>query len=192
MQAKKICISGALTLLISAGVAMASSNHGTKFKEILRDTDCERVSKEQAFKLLVLDRSFPIASGYNFHGFDRGSAVFTLYSASNPMNNMDQYPNPSSFTAAVRQWSKSRASIYYSPESDESNIDAGIKPHGFTVIRWGGLTVYYKMKEAGHTVKTKIYQALLHAETDTAELRITAGSPQLIADIVACAQEVSE
>lgn len=189
MPTKTIRRTGALTLFISASTALASPTAVAEFESILRATDCVRVSQERAFNLRVLDRSFPMPRGYHFHGFDLGDAVFNLDTGLDPIDNLDKYPDPSSLEAAVRQWSKSKASVYYSSEREEENIDAAGK---FEVIKWRGLTVYYKKERGGNAVKTNIYQAVMHNETDSGELSITAGSPQLIADIIACVQDTSE
>lgn len=178
-----------IAFLSSAAAALGSPSM-VDFESVLRSTDCVNVLSKRTFDLRVLGHTFSITNGYDFYGFDRGYAVFSTYPESDPLANLEKYQNPSSLASAVRQWSASTASIYYAPDRSEGDVSEGAV--GFKALEWHGLKVYFKSKDGGSTIKTTVYQVVLHVDGYDDELSITAGSPQLIADIIACAEELDE
>lgn len=189
MKAKQIRLIVTITLFTCTGAAFGSPS-SVEFESILLATDCVNVTSKRMLDLRVLGRTFPIANGYDFYGFDRGYAVFGMYPESDPLDNLNKYPNPSSLASAVRKWSASTASIYYASERDEHTVPE--RSRGFEALDWHGLTLYFRSKVGGSAVTSTIYQVVVHANGHTDELSIRAGSPQLIADIIACAKEVDD
>lgn len=185
MFRKTFVLFSSLVSVLCACPTQAASGE-VEFETLLEATDCASKSQETVMEMKVLGRSFPLPAGYNFYGLDLGEAVFGLDPDPDPVkvSGDSNGHDPGATIDSVKRKAAQSADVYYSSDRDQPN-----GPPGFKVIAWQGLTVYYKAQQGGHAVQDIVHQAVIYATEGTGRLSFTAGSPQLIADIVACVKE---
>lgn len=163
----------------------SGSAAGNEIRSLLHSTDCTTIWARRAFSIEVLERSFPVSKGYEFHGFENGEITFRKAPDSiDPVRSGD--PQLSQSTAAIPEERRSFTSITYfiwrddSPESELSQ--------GFEAILWDDLTLYYRRTTGGRVVRTVSHQMIAHRDGSDHALRITSTDAQDIADIVGCSK----
>ena len=177
-------------LVLLSGTNVASAPPVSfELQSILTETDCADVLNRRAFSLNVLGFSFSVSKGYEFFGFEHGAAAFRTHPEIHPADKLDQYPDRAAVALALKRYAASSASImYYPAREDAAKSKKGLE--GFEFVEWRGLDLYFGATVGGQVSKDDtIYYVTLRAEGYDEELVISAGAPELIADIVACAED---
>ena len=114
------------TVFAGLNSAFADSPEVDGFRYHLANTDCGNVTASRAFGLRVMGWDFPVPSGYDFRGFDRGFKRDTLWlqklSDVEPLKYLGDHPG-SSVREAVRRMLEQEANIYYYEAEEDENLD---------------------------------------------------------------------
>ena len=160
---------GVIACCILASQSFASTN----VQELLSSASCSANGQDQAaFYLKVLDKKFPMPSGFDFYGLDRGKAVFKRYITNSVGRSSELTGNTFGY----------RTYIYYSA-ADKRSVQA-LKTQALSITEWQGLVVTYREMRESENYTT--YQLAVFSNNEDFIISFVSSSLESIVEIVAC------